>query len=142
MPEFGKLILGDPIDSGGEMGEKTEYRIDFDGLILNVAELKARELAHFGLEVEIDGVKRKFIVEEGLLTDPEYSAFLKETYRNRDLMRTYQPVPDAIGSIWRLQNEGYQIVVITAREGEALNIARDWMRRVGLELEILGVGLR
>lgn len=63
------------------------------------------------------------------LDDDRKRAVRNAAYGNQQFVRKMEPLPDAFKYVTKLHQDGYDIRVITSRDGEFLNLAKDWFSR-------------
>ena len=115
--------------------------LDFDGVISDCGRLKsdgARQL--YGVEVPSERFKKELVVGNGILSLEQYRNLQKQIYDNRDIGLTMLPVEGVLEFVPKLQQEGYDLIVVTSREESGSEIAREWMKLQGLNLYLVGVG--
>jgi hypothetical protein len=115
--------------------------LDFDGVISNCGLLKsygARKL--FGVDIPLGKFNQETVVGERLLTQEQYRELQRTIYGTREIGLLMEPVEGALRYISRLVEEGHIVTVITSRSGTELQIAREWSRMHGLNLDFVGVG--
>jgi uncharacterized HAD superfamily protein len=115
--------------------------LDFDGVISDCGQLKsdgAKLL--YGVEIPSEKFKKELVVNTGILTLEQYRDLQKQIYGNRDIGLTMLPVNGVLEIVPRLQKEGYDLIVVTSRGESGSEIAREWMRRRGLDLLLVGIG--
>ncbi len=116
--------------------------LDFDGVISDCGKLKA-DCAKMLYGVDIPGgqFKRDLVIGNGWLTEEQYKEITKAVYYDRKFVSFLHPVDGALSCVPRLRGDGHTVLVITSREETNLEIAREWIERHRLPLELVGVGL-
>ena len=113
---------------------------DFDGVITNLSDLKSRGARKlFGVNIPEEVMHKHIVLRKGLLTDKQYDE-LQHFIAKSDFGRTMRPVIGMQQHIRKLQKEGYDLRIVTSRDGAAVDIARDWLAKKGLEIEVIGIG--
>jgi uncharacterized HAD superfamily protein len=113
---------------------------DFDGVISNLCEIKSRGAKKlFGVNIPEEIMHKHIVLRRGLLTDRQYDELQHFVYKT-DFGWTMRPVIGLQPHMRKLQKEGYEIVVITSRDGKAVDIAREWLGRKGFDLPVVGIG--
>lgn len=113
--------------------------IDFDGVISNLCDLKARGARKlFGITIPEEIMHKHIILRKGLLTEKQYDE-LQHFIAKTEFGHTMRPVIGMQPSIKKLLREGYDIHVVTSRDGRALEIAREWLVKKELPINIIGV---
>lgn len=115
--------------------------LDFDGVLSDCGQLKsdgAKLL--YGVEIPPEKFKKELVVDTGILTLEQYRNLQKKVYENRENGLTMLPVKGVLEFVPKLQQEGYDLIVVTSREEIGSEIAREWMRLKGLELYLVGIG--
>ena len=116
--------------------------LDFDGVISNCAKLKS-DCAKRLFSVYIPGTqfKKDFVLENGWLTEEQYQEITKAVYYTREVGTLMEPVDGTLSFVPKLLKDGHTVLVITSREKINLEIAREWMERHRLPLDLVGAGL-
>lgn len=115
--------------------------LDFDGVISDCGQLKsdgAKLL--YGVEIPPERFKKELIVDTGILTLEQYRNLQKQIYGTREIGLTMLPVNGVLELVPKLQQEGYDLVVVTSRGESESKIAREWMKQKSLDLRLVGVG--
>ena len=115
--------------------------LDYDGVIVDNIAYKC-ELARdmFGLEVPpacfVSGISEV----PGYLDAEQYRQLVGAVYGLRASVVGMRPIPDAMYFIQLLLAEGHAVSVVTARKGDWLKIAQEWLTARNLSLPTIGVG--
>ena len=115
--------------------------LDFDGVISDCGQLKsdgAKLL--YGIEIPPEKFKKELVVDKGILTLEQYRHLQKQIYGTREIGLTMLPVNGVLELVPKLQQEGYDLMIVTSRGEPESEIAREWMELKGLELHLVGVG--
>ena len=113
---------------------------DFDGVITNLSDLKSRGARKlFGVNIPEEIMHKHIVLRKGLLTEKQYDE-LQHFIAKTDFGRTMRPVIGMQQHIRKLQKEGYDLHIVTSRDGVAVDIARDWLAKKGLEINVIGIG--
>ena len=116
--------------------------LDFDGVISNGGQLKsdgAKLL--YGVEIPPERFKKEVVVGEGILTLGQYRHLQEQIYDTREIGLTrLLPVDGVLEFVPKLQQEGYDLLVVTSRGERGSEIAQEWMKQKGLDLHLVGVG--
>jgi len=115
--------------------------LDFDGVISNCGQLKsdgAKLL--YGVEIPPEKFKKELVVDTGILTLEQYRHLQKQIYSTREIGLTMLPVDGVLSLVPKLQQEGYDLMVVTSRGEPESEIAREWMKQKSLDLHLVGVG--
>jgi len=115
--------------------------LDFDGVITDCGQLKsdAAKLL-YGVEIPPERFKKELVVDRGILTLKQYEHLLKQIYETREIGSTMLPVDGVLEFVPKLQQKGYDLIVITSRGKLGSEIAREWMKSRSLNLHLIGVG--
>jgi uncharacterized HAD superfamily protein len=114
--------------------------LDFDGVFSNVADLKVRAAKRlFGKRIPEEHMHKYIVLRKGLLSKEEYDK-LQDFSFNTDFGSSMKPVPGMKVFVKRMLREGYDLSVVTSRDGKALEVAKHWLARHGIEIPIHGVG--
>src|SRR3989338_8888714 len=109
---------------------------DFDGVITNLSDLKSRGARKlFGVNIPEEIMHKHIVLRKGLLTEKQYDE-LQHFIAKTDFGRTMRPVIGMQQHIRKLQKEGYDLHIVTSRDGVAVDIARDWLAKKGLEIKV------
>jgi len=114
--------------------------LDFDGVISDCGQLKsdgARVL--YGVNIPSKRFKKELVVGTGILTLEQYRDLQRQIYGNRDIGLTMLPVDGVLEFIPKLQQDDYELMVVTSRGKSESEIAREWMRLKGLDLHLVGI---
>lgn len=115
--------------------------LDFDGVISDCGQLKSNAAKMlYGLDIPACDFKKESIIGGGHMTAAQYAAFQDIIYRTRDAAHFMHPVDGMAESIRRLADDGHTLTVVTSRDGEGLEIAKQWSAEQGLSLDFIGVG--
>ena|SRR3989344_4405654 len=115
--------------------------LDFDGVVSNLGKLKALILRKmYGVRVPHTKADALFILENKILSYDKYKAFKKLIYEDIDAHLFMEPVRGAVVNIKKLQGDGHEVKIITARTGIALEVANNWLKKHHVYLPIIGVG--
>lgn len=115
--------------------------LDFDGVISDCGRLKcegAKKL--YGIDIPPERFKTELVVGNGILTLEQYRYLQKQIYENRDMALAMLPVDGVAEFVPRLQQEGYDLMVVTSRNEAGCEIAKEWIRKQNLMLKLVGVG--
>lgn len=115
--------------------------LDFDGVISDCGQLKsdgARRI--YGVEIPPERFKKELVVDTGILTLEQYRHLQKQIYGTREIGLTMLPVDGVLELVPKLQQECYDLMVVTSRGEPESEIAREWMKLKGLDLPLVGVG--
>ncbi|MFH0905107.1 MAG: hypothetical protein V1826_00065 [bacterium] len=116
--------------------------LDFNGVIADCAGLKQQWITRlFGKLVPYENLPKAKLVGDGWLSVDQYNALKHCIYTNEGFGSAIQSVPGAIVCIKQLLQDGHEIIVVTSRWAESLTMAQDWVRKQGLDLSVMGVGL-
>lgn len=109
--------------------------LDFDGVIVDAAERKVKAASElFGIDIKPSQTKRALLVPSGIMTEEQYRA-VQRLVNSMRYGRTMRAIPGALESIKQLMEYGFEIEVITARDGMGLRAARHWLRDNGFDLQ-------
>lgn len=101
--------------------------LDFDGVLADCGQLKsdgAREL--FGVHIPPARFKKELVIPYGLLTAEQYRTVQEFVYHDRRAIPLMREVPGALASVRRLAAAGHDLIVVTSRKDDALDIACEW----------------
>jgi len=116
--------------------------LDFDGVIANTPKLKsqfAKKLYH--LEIDASHFALPYVTDAGLITSEQYTELQNFVSNNASVLPYLEPIHDALPHIHSLRDEGHYVSVVTARYGDALERAREWLKQHDVDIPITGVGL-
>jgi len=103
--------------------------LDFDGTIMDVALAKQRYMREtWGVEVSIADTARAGVLP--ILGEERYLQMVTAVHRTEAMLDT-PPIPGALEVTPRLR-DAHDVVVITARLDEEVELAREWLRMRGL----------
>ena len=115
--------------------------LDFDGVISDCGRLKSQGAKMlYGFEIPPEKFKKELVVDTGILTLEQYRHLQKQIYSNREIGLTMLPVDGIFEFLPKLQQEGYDLSIITSRGEIESEIAREWMKQKNIELKLVGVG--
>ncbi|MAZ41054.1 hypothetical protein CL654_02965 [bacterium] len=115
--------------------------LDFDGVVSNLGKLKAFVLKKvYGVSVPHTKADAFYIIENKILSRDGYIAFKKLIYEDIDAHLFMEPVRGAVTNIKKLQADGHEVKIVTARTGVALDVANKWLKKHHLHLPIEGIG--
>jgi uncharacterized HAD superfamily protein len=115
--------------------------LDFDGVISDAGRLKSLGIEElFGLKIPPEEVKKELVISRRLLTAEQYRTMQKFIYESREIGLRMEPVPGVFEYLPRLTQDGHQIRIITSRDGQALEVAKEWTQNHKLKLECVGLG--
>jgi uncharacterized HAD superfamily protein len=114
--------------------------LDFDGVITDSDKLKA-ELAFelFGKKIKPEQANKKYLFSNNVLTKEEYTKVQQYAYINDKFHNRLEEIPGAIAGLRSLL-EKHEIKIITSRDGEALRLAKEWLKARDIECEMSGMG--
>jgi len=115
--------------------------LDFDGVISDCGKLKfygAKKL--YNLEISSRQFNKEAVVSQGLLSFEEYRELQRNIYNTKEIGFLMEPVADMLFYLPKLIAEGHRILVVSSRDGGAIEIAREWALLKGLTLDFFGVG--
>lgn len=118
-----------------------EIGLDFDGVISDCGKLKtywAKEL--YGVDIPSERFKKELIIKDKILTLEQYRELQIQIYGVREFGLLMEPVPGVLELAPKLQREGHNLSIITSRGEKESEIAREWMRKYGLDIQLVGVG--
>jgi uncharacterized HAD superfamily protein len=114
--------------------------LDFDGVFTDLSDLKARGARKlFGVDIPEEIMHKHIILRKGLLTDKQYDE-LQKFIAKSDFGHTMRPVIGMQPHVKKLLREGYDLKIITSRDGKAIEIAREWLAKKNLDIEVIGIG--
>ncbi len=103
-----------------------EIGLDFDGVISDCGRLKsAAAKIFYGVDLPPERAKKELIIEDGIITLEQYRELQNLIYSKRDLFDLMEAVDGVPEFLPRLQQEGHNVRVVTSRDGEQLDIAKD-----------------
>lgn len=115
--------------------------LDFDGVISDCGQLKSESAKKiYGIDIPPARFKKELIIHDGLLNEQQYRNLQKIIYTTRDTGLAIKPVDGVLLYLPKIIAEGHQIKIVTSRDKEALEIAKEWAKIHGIELEFIGVG--
>jgi uncharacterized HAD superfamily protein len=114
--------------------------LDFDGVISDCGRLKSQGAKIlYGVEIPPEKFKKELVVDTGILTLEQYRHLQKQIYGTREIGLTMLPVGGVLEFVPKLQQEGYDLMVVTSRDEAESEIAREWMKQKNIELKLVGV---
>lgn len=117
--------------------------LDFDGVISNCGKLKAEYAkSAYGVEIPPTQFKKDVVIGNRLLSPDQYDQISTAVYFTREVGLRLEPVDGLFPCLPRLMEDGHTVSVITSRMETDLEIAKEWSRKQGLSLELIGVGYR
>lgn len=115
--------------------------LDFDGVISDCGSLKCEAAKRlFGIHIPPSKFKKEIVIEEGLLTLEQYSEMQNVIYGTHEYGQLMVPVAGVVDGLERLRNNGHTIRIITSRDGVHLEVAKAWMERHNISIDVTGVG--
>lgn len=115
--------------------------IDFDGVIADTTALKqklAKEM--FGVELDANVCKERFVVEQGLMTREQYRSLMARVCGEPEVGLRMDALEGGVDLLRKLQNDGHALRIITARADADLEVAKRWSSERGLDIEFISVG--
>jgi len=115
--------------------------LDFDGVISDCGKLKfdgAKKL--YNLEIPSRQFTKERVVGQGLLSLEDYRELQRNIYNTKEIAFLMEPVAGMLSYLPKLVADGHKVLVISSRNGEGLEIAREWALLRGLALDFSGVG--
>lgn len=118
--------------------------LDFDGVITDCGDLKSiAAMKLYGVNIPPKDFKKELVVGRGLLTAEQYRELQRVIYETLEWGLSMEMVDDGIPCyLNHLDREGHKLVVVTSRGGVALEVAKEWSRRQGIDhyFEFVGTG--
>ena len=109
---------------------------DVDGVVINISELKAWIIKkEFKITIPSWQCRRKIIVPN-VLTKDQYLKVQGAVF-NSDLGLLANPISGALFYILKLFEEGHQIIEITSRKENGVEIARKWFSSRNINIEVM-----
>jgi uncharacterized protein len=117
---------------------KLSIGLDFDGVIANTPALKSVAVKEIiGKVVKPEEMLARNVIEKKLMTMDEYHVLQREVYFKHPQWHNYlHAMSGAIEGIEELQDLGHFVACITSRTPDAVSLARQWIEREGIEIEI------
>jgi len=116
--------------------------LDFDGVISDCGRLKSHGAKLiYGVEIPPERFKKELVVDAGILTLGQYRHLQKQIYETRGIGLSMFPVDGVLEFVPRLQQEGYGLIIVTSRGNPGSEIAREWMRNHGLDVQLISSGI-
>ncbi|MBI4116110.1 hypothetical protein HY449_00015 [Candidatus Pacearchaeota archaeon] len=115
--------------------------LDFDGVVSDCGQLKsdgAKKM--YGLDIPPEKFKTEIVIGEGLLTLEQYKNLQKEIYGTRRLGLLMHPVEGIKEYSEKLRSDGDELKIITSRGKLESEIAMEWMKINGLNINLVGIG--
>ncbi len=115
--------------------------LDFDGVIADCGDLKS-SVAKQMYEVNIPPgrFKKDWVVPNNWLTFEQYQCLQKLIYETEEVGLRIQPVPGALMYIPQLLSEGHTVKIVTSRAHKGLMVAKSWLQKHELDIQIFGCG--
>ena len=115
--------------------------LDFDGVISDCGKLKSEGARRiYRVEILPERFKTELVVGAGILTLEQYRHLQKQIYENPDIGFAMLPVDGVFEFIPKLRQDNHNLVIITSRNEASCVIAKEWMRRQNISLELISVG--
>lgn len=119
--------------------------LDFDGVIVDSAAMKARQIkSRFGVVLPHAVFHRGSIMRGGApgITFRQYNEAKRDVYWRAPTASEMIPIPGAIWYANKLADDGHSIFVISSRSRRAARFARSWCKQKRLPLTlVMGVGM-
>lgn len=113
--------------------------LDFDGVIINTPKKKAEVVQSlYGITIPFQLMKKERVVLMGLALEQYRKA--QQVVYGTEVGLSAESMEGALLYLSRLQKHGHTNVIITARTGADLEIAKEWARIHSLHLRFFGVG--
>ncbi len=117
--------------------------LDFDGVISDCGKLKA-DIAKraYGANIPAAQFKKDIVLANRWLTPDQYDEISRAVYFTREVGLRLAAVDGVFSCLPRLMEDGHSVLVITSRMEIDLEIAKEWSKKQGLSVELVGVGYR
>lgn len=116
--------------------------LDFDGVIADTGELKSRFAKKlYNLDIEPSVFGTPYVVEQGLISAKDYADLQQYIYNTEEVYLSLKPVYGAVQMIRDMQNEGHDLLVITAKSASSDDIKRKWLEDHDITIGLKGVGI-
>ena len=120
-----------------------EIGIDFDGVVIDCGDLKARAAEMlYRIKISPAIFRRKILVGRGVLSERQYREIQKLAYEGENIESIMKPVDGVFEYLSKLREEGNNIKIVTSRGEIGTEVAKRWMTGKGLNIPIIGVGYR
>lgn len=94
----------------------------------------------YGVEIPPGRFKKEIVVGQGFLTLKQYRDLQEEIYGTMELGLLMKEVEGVVDYVQRLASEGHILTIITSRGVRESEVAKGWMRKIKLNLPLIGVG--
>ncbi len=122
-----------------EHGRSLRIGLDFDGVLSNCAQLKhdaAMEL--YGVDIDARYFKRELVVGSGILTAEQYNHLQRIICTDPAWGLRMMAIPEAIAHAQQLAADGHDLQIISSRGPAGVRVAKAWLERAGLQIEMTG----
>ena len=117
-----------------------EIGIDFDGVVIDCGDLKARAAEMlYRIKISPAIFRRKILVGRGVLSERQYREIQKLAYEGENIESIMKPVDGVFEYLSKLREEGNNIKIVTSRGEIGTEVAKRWMTGKGLNIPIIGV---
>jgi uncharacterized HAD superfamily protein len=120
--------------------KRMKLGFDFDSVITDSRKLKAeyaRKL--YGMDIPYQTFKWYPLVTTGIMTPEQYTTVQRAVHRGEQESQRMEAVEGVLEYLPKLIKE-HDARIVTARDGESAELARRWLEKRNLEIELLGVG--
>ncbi len=115
--------------------------LDFDGVLSDCGFLKSLGACRlYGVQIPPEKSSKELVLKHGFLTEEQYETLQEVVYGTDTYLRKMREVPEAFQNIERLQEDGHNLTIITARGGIMGSIALRWLARHNVRLPFFAVG--
>ena len=108
--------------------------VDFDDCLCETARYFSGLVTEmFGLDIPYEKIKDFNLQKSFSLTDEEYDKMMIYAHQP-EILLSYDETPDAIETIKKWIDKGYDVKIITGRPFSAYEASREWLNRHGLDM--------
>lgn len=91
----------------------------------------------YGLEIPTARFKRELLIP-GIFSDQQYTQLQQIIYGSPEWGSRMTAIPGMQAAVERLIADGHFLRIVTSRGEEKLEVAKQWLARAGIEVEIVG----
>ncbi len=120
---------------------KLKIGLDFDGVVSDAGRLKSDAAKKiFNKDIPPALFKRELVVKPDFLTNDQYNELQNLVYGTREYGFMMQPVMGMLEHLPKLIEHGHDVKIITSRNEDWAQIAREWLDTHNIKIKIIGVG--
>lgn len=109
--------------------------LGFNGVITDCSNLKSFAAMNlYGVIIPPKDFKKEIVIASGILTEKQYCEIQRFIYETKEWGLSMEMVDGEIPVyLNHFDREGHKLVVVTSRDGTALDVAKEWSRRQGID---------